>query len=387
MQAISAPHIDWTSALDGDFSSELAQALRALPLRKLRRLPPPKRVGLPIGHEFRIARRYLAGGSSMLDPSGFSAAYRWLASKETQLLYDGLACRQPLAMEQWQWLLGRHAIDRWLQRGLLTPTIGDLLECRFRLLVVGPHQFVVDHYDKTIPQRVHIGADSLHMMEFLEPRLEDDAGAMLDVGVGSGIQLLAFGRNRKTALGVDINPRAVRVAQFNAMLNGADCCVVEERNVFDPNWRPEPFRLITWNAPFMFYPDDEASQFLDGHGGHLGIGLTLQFLDRVGGLLDHDGVAWLLSSAPLMFDGQNLLSDELARRAPALKLDIDTFVLHKYWDRRRAEFHRAHNIRAFESVMICIRHGAGSFRCHSAGFARRSIDWFRTRMRERRVRA
>ena len=51
---------DWI-ALVGE--GDLAR-LRELPFAGLERIPPPKREGLPVGHEWRVLRRFLTGGSA-----------------------------------------------------------------------------------------------------------------------------------------------------------------------------------------------------------------------------------------------------------------------------------------------------------------------------------
>lgn len=374
----STPSTDWTCAFEGDFREVFCQTIRDLTLEALQRFPPPKVDGLPIGHELRIAGRFLGGGSSMLDPSALSGAYRRLASARQQTLYRGLALGEPLNRDQWDSLIGRETVNQWAARGLLDPAAGDRLACRFRVIVLGPLRLVIDHPDPTIPLRIHIGQDSLNMVEFLARRVHEVDGAMLDVGTGSGLQLLTSGRMRPSALGVDINPRAVRIARLNVELNGATTCSVEERNAFDPQWRPSPFHLVTWNTPFMFFPDSEVANNVDGHGGHLGIALTLSFVERLVELLDPAGVAYLLSAAPVMFDGQNRLEIELAERAQRCRLDMATFVLQKFWDTDHIQFHHAHNIRSFESVMIRIQHGKGRFQRIPPGPFRRSVDWLRT---------
>jgi len=369
---------DWTIAFEGDFRTSFCQTLRDLRLDELQRFPPPKVDGLPIGHELRIAGRFLSGGSSMLDPSALSGVYRRLTSATQQALYRGLALGEPLSRPQWESLIGREAVDQWVERGLLTTAADDRLACRFRVIVLGPLRFVIDHPDPSILLRIHIGQDSLNMVEFLAHHARDVDGTMLDVGTGSGLQLLTSGRKRSSALGVDINPRAVRIARLNVEINAASTCRIEERNAFDREWKPAPFRLVTWNTPFMFFPDSEVANNLDGHGGHLGIALTLSFVERLVELLDPAGVAFLLSAAPVMFDGQNQLEIELADRAQRCRLDITTFVLQKFWDRDHIEFHHAHSIRSFESVMIRIRHGEGRFQRVPPGPFQRSVDALRT---------
>ena len=319
----------------------------------------------------------------MLDQSGLSSSYLRFTSKHLQLLYRGLTLGHPLAPAQWRSLLGQDSTEQWLAHGLLLPGNDDRLTCCLRLIVVGHLRFAVDYFHYSLPQRVHIGGDSLNMMEFLERHATDRGGRMLDVGTGSGLQLLAASRHRDAGLGLDINPRAVRVASLNVKLNQATHCSVEERDAFDPEWKPDPFRLVTWNLPFMFFPDNEVADNLDGHGGHLGIALTLAFVERLVDLLAPEGQAWLLTSAPVMLDGRNMLEIELQQRAQRCRLDIATYVLQRYWDRRHRQFHRNHQIRSFESVMVQIRPGNGRFQRTPPNPFRRSVDWLRAIMYER----
>ncbi|MBL9122395.1 MAG: methyltransferase domain-containing protein [Planctomycetaceae bacterium] len=374
---------DWTCAFSGQFADDFRQLVRTLPLDKLERIPPPKNAGLPFGHELRIARRLLTGGSSMLDQSGLSRIYLACTAERVRRLYQGLALGESLPLAGWRDMLGHEATASWIERGLLEPDPGDGFRCRFRLIVLGPLRFVVDHFGFSGGNRVHIGGDSLNMTEFLQRRVTDTGGAMLDVGTGSGLQLLSLSQRRDLGLGVDINPRAVRVASLNVKLNKAANCRIEERDAFDPAWTPERFRLVTWNLPFMFFPDDEVAANVDGHGGHLGIALTLRFVERLVDLLAPEGVAWLLTSAPVMLDGTNRLEVELAERTRRCGLEISTFVLQKYWDRRHAQFHRSHQIRSFESVMVRIQPGPGGFQRHPPNAVGRSVDWLRTILNER----
>ncbi len=191
MSSSSAPSKDWTTAFTGAFREEFCRTIRELPLEKLERFPPPKVGGLPIGHELRVVRRFLTGGSSMLEPSAFSGAYRRVTSKKQQWLYRGLALGEQLERDQWRSLIGSDSVDRWAEAGLLNPADGDRLACRFRVIVLGPLRLLIDHNDP-FPLRIHIGQDSLNMVEFLNRHVRDDAGMMLDVGTGSGLQLLSF---------------------------------------------------------------------------------------------------------------------------------------------------------------------------------------------------
>jgi SAM-dependent methyltransferase len=78
----------------------------------------------------------------------------------------------------------------------------------------------------------------------------------LDVGTGSGIHALAAAEHAKRVVAVDINPRALRFAEFNAALNGIDNVEFREGSVFDPV-EGERFDLIVSNPPYVVSPEAE----------------------------------------------------------------------------------------------------------------------------------
>jgi methylase of polypeptide subunit release factors len=209
--------------------------------------------------------------------------------------------------------------------------------------------------------RVHIGQDSLNMAEFLSARnLRADA-RVLDVGTGSGILLMTAARGRREGVGVDINPRAVRLASFNAEVNGLTNCRVELRDVFESSTDLGRFDVVTWNTPFMFFPESWKETSVDGYGGHLGIEIPLKFVDLLPSLLSHRGTAFVLAAGPRMLDGSNRLDDELRRRLPALGIDANAHVLQTFWFPELREFYAQHGVEHFESVMLEIKAGQGRF--------------------------
>tara|TARA_B110000208_G_scaffold98082_2_gene122576 strand:+ start:493 stop:2208 length:1716 start_codon:yes stop_codon:yes gene_type:complete len=85
------------------------------------------------------------------------------------------------------------------------------------------------------------------------------AETVLDVGTGSGIQAIAALRYyAERAVMVDINPRAVRFAKFNLLLNGMeDRAVVREGNLYDALTEEEVeegFDVVLANPPSVAAP-------------------------------------------------------------------------------------------------------------------------------------
>jgi SAM-dependent methyltransferase len=129
-------------------------------------------------------------------------------------------------------------------------------------------------------------------------RLVPDAflGTALDLGCGAGtLALVAARRGAKRAVGVDLNPRAIELAKFNARLNGLDA----EFRVGD-SIEPvasERFDLVLSQPPFVGRPpEQEERTFL--FGGAMGDELGLRFLAAVPNVLAPGGRAlFLLQSA------------------------------------------------------------------------------------------
>jgi SAM-dependent methyltransferase len=353
--------VDWTTSLPTDFGRSFRDVIRKLDIGSLQRYPPPKVGGLPLGHELRILRRFAVGGSSMLDQSAFSAVYRTLASPAQRLTYRALVIGDELSRDDWQQLIGAQTFDNWISVGLVSQGAASGFRARFRTIAASGLLLIVDPLDESFRFRVHIGQDSLNMAEFLSARTLRADARVLDVGTGSGILLMTAARGRREGIGVDINPRAVRLASFNTELNGLTNCRVALRDIFESSADLGRFDVVTWNTPFMFFPDSWKDTSVDGYGGHLGIEIPLKFVDRLPSLLSDRGVAFVLAAGPRMSDGSNRLDDELRRRVKPLGLDVTAQVLQTFWFPGLSEFYAQHQVENFESVMLEIAPGAGRF--------------------------
>jgi hypothetical protein len=118
---------DWVSYLEGDFRESLIATLRRLSFKKFQKYPPPKLAGLPLGNEPRILARFLRGGSSQLDASGFSGLYRSLLNEEERLIYRAFRTNEFLTANEWAAIIGPDNIPPWAaHKALVTNPNGDL---------------------------------------------------------------------------------------------------------------------------------------------------------------------------------------------------------------------------------------------------------------------
>ena len=89
----------------------------------------------------------------------------------------------------------------------------------------------------------------------------------LDVGTGSGLQALLAAQHSARVVAVDINPRALAFARFNAALNGFENVETREGSVFEPV-EGEQFDLIVSNPPYVISPETDYIYRDSGLPGH-----------------------------------------------------------------------------------------------------------------------
>ena len=352
---------DWLDGMADEGRLRVFEALRGLGIRDLRRFPPAKQGRVPFGHELRVLGRFARGGNALFDPSGLSGLYRALASGRQRLLYRAFILSEPLSLAEWTGLLGEAELGSWRERRLLRETGGGL-SSRFRCCPIGRVLLLGDAEVPKLRRRVVIGQDSFNMVHFMDRQGVAGGERYLDVGPGSGVVLLNYSDRFREAVGIDINPRAVRISRLNAELNGVAQCRVHEDDAVANGARYGPFDLVTWNTPFVFLPEECRDTHLDAFGGHLGLELPLRFLRALPQLLREDGRSCLGMSAPILRSGENALERELLRLAPELGLDVDNHVIQTYWHSLYREFHEAHGIAKNELVFLEIRRGPGRVR-------------------------
>jgi hypothetical protein len=84
--------------------------------------------------------------------------------------------------------------------------------------------------------------------------VRDEVDSALDLGTGSGLQALLAAKHCRRVVATDINPRALRFAEFNCGLNGLDNIDLRLGWGFDPV-QGERFDLVVANLPYVISPD------------------------------------------------------------------------------------------------------------------------------------
>ena len=117
----------------------------------------------------------------------------------------------------------------------------------------------------------------------------------LDLGTGSGVQALHLSGHAASVVATDLSERALRYAEFNAALNGADWDL-RSGSFLDPV-AGETFDLIVSNPPFVITPRAEGvPRYEYRDGGAAGDAVVAALTKGVGAHLAPGGTAQLLGN-------------------------------------------------------------------------------------------
>jgi carbamoyltransferase len=144
-----------------------------------------------------------------------------------------------------------------------------------------------------------LGSDSYSMALLGQGSLGE---TVLDLCTGSGVAALVAGVQGRSVVGVDINPRAVAFARFNAAFNALEACSFCTGDLYSAV-QNESFDLILANPPFVPTPalggllyrdggpggDQVLSRIVEGLSSHLREGGTCLITANQA---EHEGIAY-----------------------------------------------------------------------------------------------
>ncbi len=127
------------------------------------------------------------------------------------------------------------------------------------LYIATDHRYMIFAEDEIDEGAVmYVGMDSVGLVHTAP---QYPVNRLLDLCCGGGIQSLVASRYATEVIGVDINPRAIRFARFNAQLNGISNIRFCQGDLYEA--APGYFDTILANPPFVPSPSQECG-FRDG---------------------------------------------------------------------------------------------------------------------------
>jgi methylase of polypeptide subunit release factors len=116
------------------------------------------------------------------------------------------------------------------------------------------------------------------------------ARTSLDLGTGCGFLAALMAQHSEHVYAVDLNPTAVKFADFNCRWNGLQNVTCLQGSLTAPV-RDQRFDLIVCNPPFMICPVPSvfSSRIMFKHSGHEGDGFCINLAREASQLLNEDG--------------------------------------------------------------------------------------------------
>ena len=169
----------------------------------------------------------------------------------------------------------------------------------------------------------------LRTIEKNRERLKNVEGVAADLGSGGGIQAIALLRTNPKltrVLGLEIEPHAINLSRFNALLNGvSDRFVIADNSKTKPKLeedalrdvlRGEKLALVVTNPPFNLMPESLGEDKY-GYGGPDGLAVTRLFMRQAMAHLDpNKGEVIVYSQFGLDKNGRPLFEKMLKSDVP-----------------------------------------------------------------------
>lgn len=194
-------------------------------------------------------------------------------------------------------VLGDGVTASLLDAGVLEEADGRV-RARFRLLPFGDTWIFCDHPSSGRDAVMGAGPATLALTRLLPGRM---AGSYLDLGCGAGALALVAARRGATAVGTDLNPRAVSMARVNAALNGLGAEFLAG-DLLEP-LGGRRFELVVSQPPFVIQPEhQDAVTYV--HGGPRGDAVVARLVSALPEALAPGGRAIVRFDAALGPDEQ-----------------------------------------------------------------------------------
>ncbi len=231
---------------DVDFLQLFTQTLKQLNYGLLQYLPATKSWRGSVREHKNLLNVFRRSNFHLLNSSVFPRIYQILAGgKQADQLNSLLnACfyNKWTSTEKLKILVTQRIYEEGLANQLIIEKNGM---CQFTLCFMPFKSYIIalDPYytysaqfngEFSFDDQIWMDIDSIYFAEFLLKYLKNKRfERVLDIGSGSGIDSMIMSKLAKACTAIDINERALKFTQINAILNGITNITIQKSNFFD----------------------------------------------------------------------------------------------------------------------------------------------------------
>ncbi len=161
--------------------------------------------------------------------------------------------RQTISVDDLRSVIEPTEITNWIDSGLLRVEGRDVTAS----VELSPNKnlmLAADWPDDTQASLYEVMGIAASSRTLAQATIQRHVRATLDLGTGCGVLALLAAAHSEQIVAVDSNPRALRMAKFNAQFNGLSDIEFLEGDLFEPV-RERQFDLIVCNPPFIVAPE------------------------------------------------------------------------------------------------------------------------------------
>ena len=219
-----------------------------------------------------------------------------------------LFCRVSVPDDEAASALGETLVERLVELGLLSKSGSDLA-APYHLRMVRNLFLFSDYLGTGANSDAVMGAGETTAVLYEAARPGRRLGSALDLGCGAGTLALLMAADCERVVGTDINPRATRLAQLNAEVNG----IANAEFLTGSLWEPVAGRRFDWivSQPPYYPRAATVGDLTYLHGGVRGDELPLGVVNGVREHLNPSGRALVFTSWP---------QDRRERIAPGMRV-------------------------------------------------------------------
>lgn len=229
--------------------------------------------------------------------------------------------------------LSSEIVDELLRAGVVIPAGKGAIAATVSLYPCCGSYFFTDHrfapvsheyYQAPDQPVMHLGVSS-YALAYLTPKLSK-RGRVVDLCTGSGVHAILTSSKAEHSIGVDLNPRAIEFARFNAALNGAaQRCYFYCESLYDGiRKHQKPFEMILANPPFVPSPLTGKDRLLSRDGGSAGDEILRPILE---GLLPRMAPNGLAAITAFFVDQKRVSAEEKIVRWIGSESPVDILIV------------------------------------------------------------